>query len=114
MSRERRVVKCDGRGSGDELPARDDSRLARHHSPLATRPSPLVIGYGNPLRGDDGFGWQIAQQLAGLLIDESVTVLAVQQLTPELAEAVGRASLVMFVDAHAGGRPGQLVVRALV
>src|SRR5919206_472480 len=32
--------------------ARDDGR----------RPA-LVIGYGNPLRRDDGFGWQVAQRL---------------------------------------------------
>jgi hypothetical protein len=24
----------------------------------------LIIGYGNPLRGDDGIGWQISDQLA--------------------------------------------------
>ena len=24
----------------------------------------LVIGYGNPLRGDDGLGWEIASGLA--------------------------------------------------
>ena len=23
----------------------------------------LIIGYGNPLRGDDGFGWHAAERL---------------------------------------------------
>ena len=75
--------------------------------------TPLVIGYGNPLRADDGFGWEAAQQLASRLPADAATVLAVHQLTPELADEVGRASLVVFVDAHAGGTVGQLVVRSL-
>lgn len=74
---------------------------------------PLVIGYGNPLRADDGFGWQVAQQLAATLPANAATVLAVHQLTPELADEIGRASLVVFVDVHADGQAGQLVVRAL-
>lgn len=74
----------------------------------------LVIGYGNPLRADDGFGWQVAQQLAASLPADVARVLAVHQLTPELAEEVGRASLVVFVDAHAGGRAGQVVIRSLI
>jgi hydrogenase maturation protease len=74
---------------------------------------PLVIGYGNPLRADDGFGWQVAQRLAASLPDDAATVLAVHQLTPELAEAIGRASLAVFVDAHAGGQPGKLMVQTL-
>jgi hydrogenase maturation protease len=74
---------------------------------------PLVIGYGNPLRGDDGFGWQMAQQLAGLLPEDSATVLAAHQLTPELAEPISAASRVLFVDARDDGRPGELAVLGL-
>lgn len=78
---------------------------------LGTRP--LVIGYGNPLRADDGFGWQAATRLAAGLPESDARVLAVHQLTPELAEEVARASLVVFIDVHEGGRPGVLVEQSL-
>jgi hydrogenase maturation protease len=65
----------------------------------------LVIGYGNPLRGDDGVGWRIADQLAKLAGD-SATVLTVHQLTPELAEPISSADLVVFIDACCEGQPG--------
>lgn len=74
---------------------------------------PLVIGYGNPLRADDGFGWQVAKQLAATLPAETATVLTLHQLTPELANEITRATLVVFVDVHADGEPGKLVVRTL-
>ena len=41
----------------------------------------LVIGYGNPLRGDDGVGWRVAEAAAAVLPDPPVTVLTVQLLT---------------------------------
>jgi hydrogenase maturation protease len=66
----------------------------------------LVIGYGNPLRGDDGLGWEVAGRLAANITDESVTIVAVHQLTPELAEAVSQAEMVIFVDASYEGKPG--------
>lgn len=66
----------------------------------------LIIGYGNPLRADDGVGWQAARRLAELLHDESIEILALHQLTPELAEPISRADLVIFIDASHEGRPG--------
>jgi hydrogenase maturation protease len=68
-------------------------------------PRTLVIGYGNPLRGDDGLGWRVAAELARLA-DESIEVLAVHQLTPELAEAISETEMVIFVDASYDGKPG--------
>ena len=68
----------------------------------------LVIGYGNPLRADDGLGWQAALQLAEEIASDEVQVIAAHQLTPELAEPVSRASLVMFVDAREGPEPGRV------
>jgi hydrogenase maturation protease len=65
----------------------------------------LIIGYGNPLRGDDGVGWQIADPLARLAGD-SATVFVVHQLTPELAEPISSADLVVFIDACYEGQPG--------
>jgi hydrogenase maturation protease len=68
--------------------------------------SALVIGYGNPLRGDDAFGWHAAHRLVQLEDHESIHVLAVHQLTPELAEPVSKAELVIFIDASHQGEPG--------
>jgi len=65
----------------------------------------LIIGYGNPLRSDDGIGCLIAKELAKR-IGESATVLTVHQLTPELAEAIREADLVIFIDACYEGAPG--------
>lgn len=59
----------------------------------------LVIGYGNPLRTDDGLGWHAAAVLALAHLDDT-TVLQRHQLTPELAVDVADASLVVFVDAR--------------
>jgi hydrogenase maturation protease len=71
----------------------------------------LIVGYGNPLRGDDGFGWQAATRLLALIADPEVEVLPVQQLTPELMEPVSRAGRVVFIDAAAAGEPGVLQER---
>jgi hydrogenase maturation protease len=60
----------------------------------------LVIGYGNPLRGDDGLGWHAARMLQQHQ-DAHMHVLACQQLTPELAAPISTARLVVFIDASA-------------
>jgi hydrogenase maturation protease len=71
----------------------------------------LIIGYGNPLRGDDGFGWHAAVRLRERLRDLEVEVLAVQQLTPELMDPVSRAGRVIFIDAGTTGTVGELSIR---
>jgi len=58
----------------------------------------LVIGYGNTLRRDDGVGPKVAEAVTGLALP-GVRALACPLLTPELAEAVSQARLVIFVDA---------------
>lgn len=58
----------------------------------------LVIGYGNPLRGDDALGPRIAEQVAAWDLP-GVTALAVHQLTPELAAQIATVDSVLFVDA---------------
>lgn len=63
----------------------------------------LIIGFGSPLRGDDAFGWHAANRLRNLARDNSVQVLATHQLTPELAEPISEASLVIFIDASNEG-----------
>lgn len=71
---------------------------------------PLVIAYGNTLRGDDGAG----PTVAGFLNQTgALDVIVVHQLTPELAEPISRASGVFFVDAQADLPAGQLAVKPL-
>jgi hydrogenase maturation protease len=59
----------------------------------------LIIGYGNPLRGDDGVGWHAANILAQEAWRGNVRVLARHQLTLELAAQAAEADLVVFIDA---------------
>jgi hydrogenase maturation protease len=61
----------------------------------------LLIGWGNPLRGDDGVGQAIAAAVEGWGQPELEVVAAVQ-LTPELAPLLAAARRVLFVDAEAG------------
>jgi hydrogenase maturation protease len=62
----------------------------------------LVIGFGNELRRDDGIGPRIARAVADWDVP-GVRVLAVHQLTPELADDIAQAEGVLFIDAAAGG-----------
>jgi hydrogenase maturation protease len=64
----------------------------------------LVIGYGNPLRGDDGIGPAVAEGVAALGLPR-VRTIAAHQLTPELAADLTDAKLVIFVDAAVGTDP---------
>ena len=70
----------------------------------------LVIGYGNPLRGDDGVGPVIAEELARNMcaLDPKVKVVACHQLNPEMAEAVADTRAVIFVDASVELKPGDV------
>jgi hydrogenase maturation protease len=71
----------------------------------------LVIGYGNELRRDDGVGPRAARVVSGWERPGTRT-LAVPQLTPELAEEVAGAAVVIFIDADVAGREVRL--RALL
>jgi hydrogenase maturation protease len=68
----------------------------------------LIIGYGNPLRGDDGFGWHAARTLSRTLAGRGMEVVACHQLTPELAEPLSQSDLAVFIDADARGTPGRI------
>jgi len=63
----------------------------------------LVIGYGNPLRGDDGVGWAVTERLERA---PEVDVVTTQMLVPELAERISAARAVIFVDARVGAVEG--------
>lgn len=74
----------------------------------------LVIGYGNPLRGDDGLGRCAADQLAQTLDQEQVEVMSCHQLTLDLAEPISRARHVILIDAAAGTTPGTIACEVIV
>lgn len=78
-------------------------------SSLADRSS-LVVGYGNPLRSDDGVGPVIAGRLAADPRFAGTVVLQRHQLTPELALDVSRADLVVLVDARSGAPAGSVAI----
>lgn len=68
----------------------------------------LLIGIGNPLRGDDGVAARLLAELAHEGPREGspprgpgAEFKAVHQLTPELALAVAAAERVLFIDAWA-------------
>jgi len=77
----------------------------------------LLVGYGNPMRSDDGVGPAVArafldeaETLMGAAAGE-VRVVAVPQLVPELAEPFAEAERVVLVDASRGEAPGAVRVR---
>jgi hydrogenase maturation protease len=68
----------------------------------AGAPRHLLIGIGNPLRGDDGVGPALLEQLArelGSWRTACAELKSVHQLTPELALAVAGVRRVLFLDA---------------
>jgi hydrogenase maturation protease len=75
----------------------------------------LVIGYGNPLRGDDGVGCVVAEEVARRMCapDSRVQVVACHQLNPELAEAIAETRAVIFVDACVDLKPGEVKLRVV-
>ena len=70
------------------------SKIKNHHL--------LFIAYGNTLRRDDGAGLALAEKVRPLLCEQGweVDLIAVQQLTPELALAIADPALnaVCFFD----------------
>lgn len=73
----------------------------------------LIIGYGNRLRGDDAVGVLAAERLRETVSDPRVEIVAVHQLTPELAEPISRADRVIFVDACLQGPRGEISERPI-
>lgn len=77
----------------------------------------LLIGYGNPLRGDDGVGPAVAERFeaeaASLIGDAAgfLRVVTLPQLVPELAEVMAKAERVVLVDASRGMTPGEVGTR---
>jgi hydrogenase maturation protease len=78
----------------------------------------LIIGYGNPLRGDDGLGWHIspliAESMNALCQESTLEVVTSHQLYPEMAEPISQATFVLFLDASIGDVPGTVQCERIV
>jgi hydrogenase maturation protease len=61
-------------------------------------PRALIIGYGNPLRSDDGLGWHAVQALSREPLPGDVELIFTHQLTPELVKQVSDTRIVVFID----------------
>lgn len=82
----------------------------------------LIIGYGNADRQDDGAGWHIVKIIAERLgksvpddpgeaieiEDETVDLIFILQIYPELAETISHYKRVCFVDAHTSDIPEEI------
>ena len=68
----------------------------------------LIVGYGNPLRSDDGLGVRAAEELSRAGPAAGTEILVCHQLTPELAETISRVELVLFLDASRVGQSGEI------
>lgn len=61
----------------------------------------LVVGFGNPLRRDDGVGIQCVERLQATINDPPVTFLTMFQPLPELVEWFKAVDKLILVDASA-------------
>ena len=73
----------------------------------------LIVGYGNPLRSDDGVGQVVAERLMADPRLAGAEIRAAHQLTPELAMDASHAAVMVLIDAADGVPPGEVVVRRL-
>jgi hydrogenase maturation protease len=85
----------------------------------------LIVGYGNADREDDGAAWHV---LSGVSLrlgrpvpnlpddgffpeDEEIDLWYVLQLAPEMAEDFARYQRIIFVDAHTGNIPHEILLQ---
>lgn len=73
----------------------------------------LIVGFGNPMRSDDGVGWHVTRGLSDSLRGNDVEVIAAHQLTPEMAERVSKVEHVLFIDASGEGPAGTVKCTAV-
>jgi hydrogenase maturation protease len=73
----------------------------------------MIIGYGNPLRGDDAVGYHAARMLSDVVSQKEIVIRTCHQLTPELAPEISTFEKVIFIDASVGENAGTLKVSQL-
>jgi hydrogenase maturation protease len=80
----------------------------------------FIVGYGNTLRCDDGFGPAVITALedSQLIKDygqaQSIELVSGQQLLPEYAERLARAKLAIIIDAAFDGELGTVSCTELI
>ena len=74
-------------------------------------PTVIIVGYGNPLRRDDGAGQELLRHIAAELYHDvtiepnqlyqfqALSLINVHQLTPELSELLAGYDIAVFADA---------------
>jgi hydrogenase maturation protease len=68
----------------------------------------LIIGYGNALFADDGFGPAVIDSLMQRLNgNQTIETASCRQLLPEFVEQIAKADTVIFVDANVRLLPAQ-------
>ena len=68
----------------------------------------LILACGNPLRGDDGVAWVIAESIRHDPAFADVEIVFAHQFGPEMAELLCHANVAVFVDASASAAPGEV------
>lgn len=74
----------------------------------------LLIGFGNTLRGDDGFGPAVAERFRAQASKRlgathtDLQILSVPQLMPEHAADLAKVDRAVFVDASFAADPGEI------
>lgn len=71
----------------------------------------LLLACGNSLRGDDAVALHVARELRSGLCEPETEIHSSTQWTPELAESISAADVVIFVDASAVLPPGAVQTR---
>lgn len=88
----------------------------------------IIVGYGNPDRGDDGAGFFLVNAVRARLglpplgenetgledLTGNIDAVFLLQLVPELIETLSRYDRVVFVDVHVGDETPQVDARPLV
>jgi hydrogenase maturation protease len=68
----------------------------------------LILACGNPLRGDDAVGWEIAEALQSASSCADIEIETAHQFAPEMAARISQAAIVIFVDASVTHEPGSV------
>ena len=74
----------------------------------------LILACGNSLRGDDAAALHVARELRSGLCEPEAKIHSLTQWTPELAESISEADVVIFVDASAVLPPGAVQTRKVL
>jgi len=93
--------------------AKENSRLRKPGGTArgVRRKECVVIGIGNPLLGDDGFGIEVAKALRKLNLGSRVLVFERHTMDISVLESAKGASKLVIVDAVKSGRPPGSVLK---